>query len=195
MANTNKFHVTYYSCTAGNGLKNISIQDLNEIRTFTPNSRIIPNVDVLWTCRTWLKVKENPSWNGYMEVFSAYDQYSMSSISIIPFLRLNSSSPDATYSSLLFAIYECQKNNQRTYIVTFDQPLYAKATKMAASFGPHCELTSVVVGLGGFHMLISFMGTVGYIMSGTGLKELWALIYAPQSIDKMLNRHSYARAL
>ena len=39
------------------------------------------------------------------------------------------------------------------------------------------------------------MGDVGYIMGGSRLEELWILIYAVESIDKMLNGQFYARAL
>ena len=57
------------------------------------------------------------------------------------------------------------------------------------------ELSSVIVRLGGFHLLMSYMGAVGYIMGGSGLKELWSLIYAVELVEKMLNGHAYARAL
>ena len=39
---------------------------------------------------------------------------------------------------------------------------------------------------------MSFMGAVGYIMGGSGLKELWYLIYVGDSTDKMLTGHAYA---
>ena len=45
---------------------------------------------------------------------------------------------------------------------------------------------------GGFHLLMLFMGAVGYILGGSGLKQIWSLIYAVVSIEKMLNRHAYA---
>ena len=64
---------------------------------------------------------------------------------------------------------------------------------MVASSTSNSELSSVVVQLGGFHM--SFMGAVGYIMGGSGLKELRSLINAVNSIEKMLNGHAYAQAL
>ena len=66
---------------------------------------------------------------------------------------------------------------------------------MVAASANDNDLSSVVVRLGGFHLLMSFMGAVGYIMGGSGLKEIWSLIYAVDSVDKMLNGHAYARAL
>lgn len=42
---------------------------------------------------------------------------------------------------------------------------------------------------------MSFMGAVGYIMNGSGIKELFNIVYASASVDKMLTGHAYARAL
>lgn len=42
---------------------------------------------------------------------------------------------------------------------------------------------------------MSFFGAIGYIMQGSGLKEVLSEIYAPKSLKKMLNGHAYARAL
>ena len=66
---------------------------------------------------------------------------------------------------------------------------------MVAASSSGSELSSVIVRLGGFHLLMSFMGAVGNIMGGSGLKELWSLIYAVDSVEKMLNGHAYGRAL
>ncbi|ELU12774.1 hypothetical protein CAPTEDRAFT_192602 [Capitella teleta] len=79
-----------------------------------------------------------------------------------------------------------------TCFVTFDQPLYVKANEIVASDE---ILQGVVVRLGGFHPLISFMGSVGYIMGGSGLEVLWESVYAPASVVHMMTGHAYARAL
>lgn len=44
-------------------------------------------------------------------------------------------------------------------------------------------------------MVMSFMGAIGYIMAGSGLKQLMSVIYAEQSVDKMLSGHAYGRAV
>lgn len=45
-------------------------------------------------------------------------------------------------------------------------------------------------------MLMSFLGSIGYIMDGSGLKEaLGNKIYAPNSVDKMLSGHAYSRSI
>lgn len=57
------------------------------------------------------------------------------------------------------------------------------------------ELSKIILRLGGFHLLMSFFGAISFIMQGSGLKEVLSLIYAPNSLDKMLNGHAYARAV
>ena len=42
---------------------------------------------------------------------------------------------------------------------------------------------------------MSFFGSIGYIMQGSGIQEALSLIYAPKSLKKMLNGHAYARAV
>jgi hypothetical protein len=51
------------------------------------------------------------------------------------------------------------------------------------------------VRLGGFHLLMSFIGCIGGITAGSGLKELFSEIYADHSVEKMLNSHAYSRAV
>lgn len=49
--------------------------------------------------------------------------------------------------------------------------------------------------LGGFHTLMSYLGCIGYIMSGSGLADVLAICYAKCSVVKMLQGHAYARAI
>mgnify|MGYP001021323646 CR=1 FL=1 len=53
----------------------------------------------------------------------------------------------------------------------------------------------IVVRLGGSHLLMSFLGCIGDIMAGNGLKEKLTLIYQPLASEKMLNGQAYARAV
>nr|GBO46040.1 hypothetical protein AVEN_45702-1 [Araneus ventricosus] len=57
------------------------------------------------------------------------------------------------------------------------------------------DLSKIVIRLGGFHLLSSFSGVIGYIMQGSGIKEVLSLIYAPNSLDKMLTGHACSRAV
>ena len=96
----------------------------------------------------------------------------------------------------MYASTKTQQIGMKTCFVTFDQPLSAKAVKMVSSaVTSSSKLSSVVVRLGGFHLFMSFMGAIGNIMAGSGLKELWCIIYTKDSTPKRLTGHHYARAL
>ena len=59
--------------------------------------------------------------------------------------------------------------------------------------GPHRRLTGGVIRLGGFHHLLSFMGSIGAIMAGSGLEAMWETVYTKSSIVHMMNGRAYAR--
>jgi hypothetical protein len=42
---------------------------------------------------------------------------------------------------------------------------------------------------------MSFLGAIGFIMSGSGLKDQFSTVYASASVDKMLTGLAYARAV
>ena len=96
--------------------------------------------------------------------------YETSKVIILPFVNLQPTSLDAIYTALMFASEESKRQGQQTCLVTFDQPLYAKAVDMIAYAASGSELSSVVVRLGGLHLLMSFMGAVGYIMAEVDLE-------------------------
>ena len=53
----------------------------------------------------------------------------------------------------------------------------------------------IVCRLGGFHLLMSFLGSIGHLMGGSGIEELLEQIYAANVIHHVLSGKAYARAL
>ncbi|GBM00792.1 hypothetical protein AVEN_257323-1 [Araneus ventricosus] len=99
------------------------------------------------------------------------------------------------YTTLLCALENAKRYGHDVCIVTFGQPLYTKAREILAAAPEGSDLSKIVIKLGGFHLLSSFFGEIGYIMQGCGIKEVLSLIYAPNSLDKILTGHAYARAV
>ena len=58
-------------------------------------------------------------------------------------------------------------------IIIFDLPLWIKATRIVLETGMR-----IVVRLGGFHILKSFLGCIGRIMADSGLEKLMKLLYS-----------------
>ena len=118
--------------------------------------------------------------------------YEKTRIEILPFIHLDPSNPSTIYTDLSFAKRQCELHGIKTCFVTFDQPLYIKAAEIVAA---STDLPDVVVRLGGFHLLMSYLGSVGYIMGGSGLDTLWESVYAAGTVIHMMAGHAYARAV
>ncbi|KAJ8868384.1 hypothetical protein PR048_029900 [Dryococelus australis] len=113
--------------------------------------------------------------------------------SSVPFI-LDPSNRSTIYTALLFAVEECKCHNQGSCIVTLDQPLYAKALEIIAA-APPGELDIVTLRVGGFHLLVRFMGSIGFIMSGSGIEELWMQGYDKSSVTHMISNHAFSTAV
>ena len=57
------------------------------------------------------------------------------------------------------------------------------------------DLKSVVLRLGGLHIEMSFLGYIGHVMGGCGLKEVLELVYATNTVGHMLSGKALARAV
>ena len=105
--------------------------------------------------------------------------FEKSRVEMLPFINLDPTRPSTVYMALCVAQKECEKQGRLACPVTFDQPLYMKAAAIVAA-SP--DLTRVFVRLGGFHMLMSYMGSIGNIRTGIGLEELWDNVHAKSSM-------------
>ena len=65
--------------------------------------------------------------------------------------------------------------------VTFDQPLWLKAVEIRAS-----NLLTVVCRLGGFHMLMSYIDSIGTVMSGSGFSDALDMCYGLNAVIHMI---------
>lgn len=180
---------TYSAETATDEYEKLEVMQLENTPKIT-----LRTSDIIWM---YGKVHDIPricGWNGFMEQFTASNKYAMTEVIPLPFINAPPSDLNTIYTTLLNALEKCDTLKQQSCIVTFDQPLYQKARRMVAC-SPDPRFRRIIVRLGGFHMMMSFMGSIGYIMSGSGLKDVLSQIYAPLSVDKMLTGHAYARAV
>lgn len=183
--------VTFQKTT--NALKKIPIYDINQ-RNPTETVNIMPT-DFLWMYGKWKGRTDIPGWNGFMENLTSDEPFNRSRVLYLPFVNSPPGKHDTIYSVLLSAVEKIKAAGQKSCFVTFDQPLYIKARDIVASSGPGSPIGSVIVRLGGFHMLMSFIGAIGYIMDGSGLQDLFSVAYAAASTEKMLTGHVYSRAV
>ena len=99
--------------------------------------------------------------------------------------------PPAERSTIYTATLEAQKKTEETgqqyTILTFDQQLYKILIDLKWTYPKAFE--NVIARLGGMHLLMSFLGCIGSLMSNTGLDELMRAAFA--GVDKMLLGNKY----
>ena len=54
---------------------------------------------------------------------------------------------------------------------------------------------NIVCRLGGFHTMMSFMGSIGTMMKGSGLEEALGTVYGPNAVTHMITGKAVSRAL
>ena len=189
--------ISWYQKSSSPGLRTIEVRRL---RSTSIEAILIAKeavaLDSLCCAAMWAGMSSPPSWNGFMrKIYNAREgNFLRTQIDALPFVNLNPGDPSSIYTALLYAETQCRLNNQKSCLVTFDQPLYAKASEIVAS-ATGTELETVTVRLGGFHLLMSFLGCIGFFMAGSGIGELWQEVYAKVSVSHMLTGHAYSRAI
>lgn len=150
------------------------------------------NADDVWKAAGIFIKEENPrpNWSGYMQTFSTGNHPPDSTISMLPIIDLISpSDPVCIYSTLLFVIEQSKRLNVTTPCITFDQPLWVKAYEIAVE-----KSLSVLFNLRGFHTLMSYVGSIGALMDGSGLDVALQTIYRENPVQYMLHGKAIARA-
>lgn len=176
------------------GYSKVQVENLHDDLAFIEKN--FSGVDFLLLYGKCRNIAPLPGWNGFLEQITENKKnFSTSQVMFLPFIDHPASNLNTIYTTLHQALDIAKSHGQNTCVITFDHPLYYKAREMVAASEANSNLCKVVVKLGGFHMLMSFLGSIGYIMDGSGLKEALGKIYAKNSIDKMLSGHANSRSI
>ena len=110
--------------------------------------------------------------------------------SLIEFLPIIEGDPN-DYSTIYTTLMECLRRSQSPAVITFDLPIWLKATQIVLQ----SELP-IITRLGGFHLLKSFLGSIGTIMADSGLQELIQLVYPGScTAEHILSGGAYAKSI
>ena len=77
-----------------------------------------------------------------------------------------------------------------TPCITFDLPLWLKAVGIVKTKG-----MGIVCRLGGFHTLMSFLGSIGGLMEGSGIEDALGQVYGDNVIPHLMSGKAYSRSL
>ena len=123
---------------------------------------ILPSNDIdnLWQASWYFRNSSNcrPNWSGYMQNISKGEYPEQSKITYLPIIDLNPTKETCIYSTLLFIQEQAKILTIVTPCITFDQPLWLMAVEItkSKSMKAVCRL--------GFHLLMSFLGSIGKVM-------------------------------
>jgi len=109
-----------------------------------------------------------PNWSGFMQHYATTEETFKSSadIRMLLIIDMNPNDLSCISSTLLFIERQAVPLNIQTACVRFDQPLWLKTVDIV-----HSNNMIVVCRLGGFHVIMSFLGSIGRIMAGSGMIE------------------------
>lgn len=187
--NASKIDIKYYTKQI-TGLAKMNFEKLKDLHSIPDPSS---SFNTLWKASLILK-SPRPGWNGFMQMLQKGNHPGAASIYFLPFIDLNPSDLSCIYSTLHFISQQAQNHGFHP-IVTFDQPLWWKALQIVKSEEDGGQLASIVLRLGGLHTEMSFLGSMGATMQGSGLEEVLEAIYAKNSIPHMMTGKAISRAI
>jgi len=180
-----------YHMSSKSGLAKLSFCELQRLRRPTTVPPIT-TLNLLWHVAFLYMEPSSPrtNWSGYMQESCRGSPCSPASIQMLPLIDLNPSDETCIYSTLLFVQSQAKQLNIVTPCITFDQPPYVKAVDICTATG-----LDIVCRLGGFHTLMSFLGSIGNVMAGSGLEEILKLNYGSDTVSHMLSGKAVSRAI
>ena len=182
-----------YKKPAKSGLRKVVVQPLDSNIPEPKSMAIAQRLDTMWMSSYTVCERDTyPSWGGFNQTVMKDGEFHVSHITITPFVNDKPNNLDTIYSAGRYAQILAKKYNIQTVFVTFDQPLYIKCSDIVLNSD---DLTRVVPRLGGFHLVMSYMGAMCTVMSCSGLQTMWEKVYAPKSVKHMLTGSAYSRAL
>ena len=151
------------------------------------------HIDLLWKASVLFR-NPRPSWSGMMQAVHQSNHPGPSSVQFLPMIDMSSSDLTCIYSTLKFICDQAQRYRVSS-IVTFDQPLWWKAFMIIANEPESSDMHSIVLRLGGLHIMMSFLGCIGHLMMQSGIQELLSTIYADNAVVHMMTGKAIARAI
>lgn len=182
-----KIAIRHYNMLLGN--RNIQYRVQPDIIADDPLS----NMDLLWKV-CWPFRPKRPGWSGMMQAFCKGEHPGKSSVHFLPMIDMDPTDMTCIYSTLLFVADESRKHSTSP-ILTFDQPLWFKAKTIISSEPALSDLKHVILKLGSFHAIMSYLGSIGHLMNSSGLREVLGLLYADNAVNHILTGKAYARAV
>lgn len=135
------------------------------------------------------------TWSGFNNMISE-NVVSVSDIFYMPFLNNPPTELDTIYTSMVRLVELATELNQSHVVITADLSIYSKAREILWNDPPKLK-DKVTLMLGGMHLNMSFIASIGYIFGDGGLALILTEtgVYAENSCKMMLEGKQYSRAI
>ena len=153
------------------------------------NLTLEKNIDILWEMSFNFPNYTRPAWSSFMYVYCKGAFPRKSEVSLLPIINLNPNDYSCIYSTLLFVIDQSKKANSGSPCITFDQPLWLKAVEIITEKSLH-----ILCRLGGFHTLMSFLGSIGTSMKESGFSECMQVVRGENVVQHIVSGKAIATA-
>lgn len=164
------------------------------LESFDLSQKYLPlPVDLLRTGFTFLNPRSlTPQISGVMNIVTKSNHCpGKHFIEYLPIIDLPSTNKNCMFTALDFIIdhHRAAKLPGKP-VIGFDQPLWKLGMEVKLKMA-----LEVVLLLGNFHLQMSFLGSIGYVMANSGLSEALATVYGDEPLKKIMNGKSYDRAM
>ena len=140
---------------------------------------------------SWYFGVSNGNWLGFMQdTTQRCSTQRKDQIYLLPIIDLKPLDENCIYSTLLYICDQAKKLRVEVRSVTFDQLLWQKSVGIIDEAN-----LRIVFRLSGFHMMMSFLGSIGNLMKGSGIEDLFIEVYAENSVNHILLGKAVSRAL
>ena len=171
-------------------IRNIEFQSLPNTTSHDVFDR---KVDICWEM-SFRFHQSTPSWQGMMHLLHKECEYpGKSSVQFLPMIDMNPGDKTCILSTLDYLCNLSSKHNMPT-VITFDQPLFWKASEIANAVADDSPIRKVVLLLGSFHTFMNVLGAIGTLMDGSGLKEIMETVYGENAVLHMMSGKAVQRA-
>ena len=156
------------------GISTIMFLPIAELSSsVAPDQPLLTLGDALWAAGWVIKAHDpefpHSNWNGWMKRIHAHDAKQSTQIDFLPVIEGDPNDLNTIFTTLK----ECIRlSADSVAIVTFDLPIWLKAVDIIKQAN-----LPIIARLGGFHLLKSYLGSMGNIMKDSGLLEVIQLIY------------------
>ena len=103
----------------------------------------------------------------------------------MPMIDMESSDESCILSTMHFVTEQAIRYNTSPAL-TFDQPLYWKGIEIQQSQDDASPFERILLRLCGLHTSVSFLGSIGHLMTSSSLQTMLESVYAENTVPYML---------